>query len=382
MSSRDRSRERSPPEHVSTPKKTKEGGSDEDAPKTPAEKSTVPPTPEKAGGSAPRGATSTRTPTKKAHASPRSLSKSQKKSSLAKLGYRVRSLFGMGGSSTSSPSKHGESSSSRSSQSGSSKGRKPFIGPQLPEGYIPYSRSELERIAEYYRQTSFLNRGVGITEYIPWGPGAEATIPWTTPPPMSAPTYSKAPSGSASLASQSKAVTTTPAAPGPLMSPPTLPYSQALGPDANYPELSSLAKAYSRADKSTKQLFPNLTAVAASQAKAVSPKKEIPELPMLSAIAMVMASIGPPGSSAGAVKSQPPKPGSEFIQPDGQEPSCSGLQRTEFHDDTSTSTSDYSPDVPPRYLQPPFRPPKPPSPTGETEEERLKRARRKGDPRW
>ncbi|KAL1435601.1 hypothetical protein MTO96_010983 [Rhipicephalus appendiculatus] len=187
MSSRDRSRERSPPEQGITPKKTKEGGSDEDAPMPPAEEPNVPPTLEKAGGSARRGPTSARTPTKKGkhHASPKSSSKGRGKSSLAQIGFRVRSLFGMGGSSTSSPSKRGEPSSTQSSQSGSSKGRKPFIGPLLPEGYIPYSRSELDRIAEYYRQTSFLNRGVGITEYIPWGPGAEVTIPWTTPPPRS-----------------------------------------------------------------------------------------------------------------------------------------------------------------------------------------------------
>lgn len=373
------------------PTPEKAGGSERRAPsstRTPTKKGKHT-SPEKAGGSARRGPSSSRTPTKKGkHASPRSSSKSGGKSPLARLGCGLRALLGMGGSSRSSPSKRGEPSSTRSSQSGSSKGSKPFIGPQLPEGYIPYSKSELDRIAEYYRQNSFLNRGVGITEYIPFGPGAEVTIPWTTPPPRSAPTYSTAPSGSASSspASHSKTATTASAPPGPLMSAPTLPYSLALGPEAIYPGLSSLAKSYSRAGKTTEQLFPNMTAVAASQAKATSPPKapkapkESLELPMLSAIAMVMASMASK-SSSGAAASQPPQPGSEFIQPDGQEPSCSGMQRTEFRDESSTSTSDYSPDVPPRFVQPPFRPPQPPPPTDETEEERLKRLRRKGEPR-
>ncbi|KAH6923644.1 hypothetical protein HPB50_004321 [Hyalomma asiaticum] len=400
MSGRDRSRERSPPGKGNVPKKTKESsGDDEDTPVPRASGSRDPP----AGGSAPPATRTSRKHGKQA--SPRSSSKrsrSRGASPLARLGQRVRSLFGLGGSATPSPRKSGESSSARSSQSSSSKGSKgskPFIGPLLPEGYVPYTREELDSYAEYYRKNSFLNRTETVTEYIPFGPGAAVTIPWTTPPIRFKPIYSTAPSTAASSAGPSPAkAASTSSSPAPLMSAPTLPYSLALGPQAQYPEFTSPLQSFRKPGKTTEEPHPHKSAIAASQSKAepeskavpqpkaASPPKECAELTELAALAIIMAASRPQAArtSSGAEASKPaPLATMDLEQPDDAMPSCSGLQRTVFRDDSSSSvsTSDISPDVPPRFVQPPFRPPKPPSPTDETEEERLKRPRRKGEPR-
>lgn len=405
MSGRDRSRERSPADKGKPAKKTKDDKTDTD----PQEPSTSQPrgssTPKKAGSDAPSTRSSTRISSrasskrekeplaskpKKGKAKSKETSKGA--STVKRLATGLLSLLGVGDSDGSPPKK-----------GGSSKGSKPFIGPLLPEGYEPYTKEELDRMAEYYRQNSFLNRTVRVVEYIPFGPGASVTIPWATPPTTTGPTYSTAQSSPITLAST--------IARYPNLSALAVAQSKATSTELAYPHLAAIGKSQFKASPSTDEEYPNLAAIAKSQSKASPPTDEaylnLPAMAMAQSEASLaeeaayldfgalalslyetatitedlypkLSSIARSLSKTAASHVRAPV-ASPFVQPDGAEPSTSGLQRPIVREDSS---SDFSPDVPstPVHRLPPARPP-PPPPENETEEERLKRPRRKGEPK-
>ncbi|XP_037580773.1 sericin-2-like [Dermacentor silvarum] len=371
MSDKEGSDERSPTEKDTAAKKTTDDNSDrdEDAQAPSASKSCSSASTTKAGDDAPPPAESTAPTSSEASSSrvePPASSKSTKsraKSPLKQLGSSLLSLFGKGGS-PKDPSASPRKSQSQPGSSGSK-----LFRPQSPEGQQTYAMEELERIAEYYRKNSFLNRGVGKTEHVPFGPEVAGTLPATTPPETSEPMDSTAPS-SIDVASTVE----------------------------QYPNLASIAMSQSKAS-STEVTYPNLASIAKSQSEAASSAAK----PKLSKAVLASSTSS---SSSGSVSystlwsssTQSLTTSSSFTShskmasrstvssclppspEDGVHLSTSGPQSTIVRDDSS---SRHSPDLPEmsELQTPPVRQQSPPPPTNETEEERLKRMRSRGEPR-
>lgn len=372
MSDKEGSDERSPTEKDTAAKKTTDDNSDrdEDTQAPSASKSCSPASTTKAGDEAPPPPAESTAPTSSEASSSRveppassKSTKSRAKSPIKRLGSSLLSLFGKGGS-PKDPSASPRKSQSQPGSSGSK-----LFRPQSPEGQQTYAKEELDRIAEYYKQNSFLNRGVGKTEHVPFGPEVAVTLPATTPPETSEPTDSMAPS-SIDVAST--------VAQYPNLASIAMSQFKASPAEVAYPNLASIAKSQSAAASSAAKPKLSKAALASSTSSSSSGSVSYSTLWSSSSHSLMTSSSSTSHSkmaSRSTVSScLPPSP------EDGVHLSTLGPQSTIVRDDSSLR---HSPDLPEKseLQEPPVRQQSPPPPANETEEERLKRMRSRGEPR-
>ncbi|XP_070382660.1 uncharacterized protein [Dermacentor albipictus] len=355
MSDEQRSHEH-PPTGKGTP--AKDDSSDEDMPS--ASQSRSPATPTKDDDDAPLVENTAPTSSKASSSrdekpeGPKS-TKSRGKSPLKRLGSNLISFLGKAGY----PGYPLRSPRKTQFQPGSS-GSKLRAGPKGDETCMD---QEVGSAAEYYSRSSFFTRGLGMTKHILPDPQAAVTAPETTPRKASEPTYSTAPSSSVDGASAS----------------------------AQYPNLTSIAMSQSRASSSTEAAYPNLTSIAKSQSQAACSKPKLSKaLPTMSSTSSSSVSGSysqlttssmttsswtsslTTSSSHSKVASR--STASSCLPPssdDDDDESSSGAQSSSVRDAASSS---FLPDLPEKSESPPPR-------TNETAEERLKRMRRKDEPR-